>query len=175
MATRHGTVIHDLGEKFGKRAPYSKKPIEGNTCTYCGIELTKYTKTRDHPINIIENKRIRQLSNFSSFCVPCCRSCNCRKGKKDFKLFNSQIISEDEIVLFYYDQVLLNDSLEEIEKSIKKADTIVKTIPIFEDEHDYMFTRHILTDDFVMIYDDDILKLEKLRMRISKLLINESP
>ncbi len=174
MATRFGTLIHDLGEKLGKRAPYSKKPIEGNTCTYCGVELTKYTKTRDHPINIIENKRIRQLSNLSSFTVPCCRSCNCKKGKKDFKLFNGEILSEDEMILFHYDQDLINETFNEIEQSIKKADTIIKTIPIFEDERDYMFTRHILTDDFVMIYDDDILKLENLRMRISKLLINES-
>lgn len=162
MANRVGTVLHDLGERTAKRVPYSMVSLVGDNCVYCSIELTKYTRTKDHVVSLIENKRIRQLSNVSNFTVPCCRSCNSKKGKKNV---GSDLFQDQKIEYFYYDGDVLDSVCEEIENVLKKSQRTADDLPIFEDEQDYLFTKHIRSDDFAYLYDPDILQLEELRRR----------
>lgn len=171
MAIRLGTVIHDFGDRIAKRVPYSLPSLNGNTCSYCGVELTaKYTKTKDHVTNLVENKRIKQLSNVSNFTVPCCRTCNSKKGKKNV---GYMFFTESQVINFYYDKRYLDSVCDEIETVLKKAQITADTISIFEDEQDYLFTEHIMSDDFVYLYDQDILDLENLRMKFFRILLND--
>jgi hypothetical protein len=57
----------------------------------------------------------------------------------------------------------MNTIFEDIENVLKKSQLRADKIPIFEDEQDYFFTKHIMSDDFAYMYDPDIVQLEELR------------
>lgn len=185
-ATRIGTVLRDLAEWFAnlilaRYFMYSEIINEReHKCFYCGKDITEYNRSRDHITNFIKDKKAKQISSLSNKMVLCCSGCNSSKNGKDFEEFSKRpiedVIDPKSITWFYYDQKIVDDCFEKIENVILEVQIILSNMVrcgVFTDENEFNFTQHILTDDFVMIYDSDILQLENLRMRVNKL-VNES-
>lgn len=185
-AIRIGTVLRDIAEWFVNMALathhiYSEIINEKeNKCFYCGKDFTEDNKTRDHITNFIKDKKVKKFSSLSNKMLLCCSRCNSEKAGRDFEEFAKRpiedVIDPKSITRFYYDQKVIDECFEKIENAILETQmTLLNMIRggIFTDEDDFKFTKHIMSDDFVLIYDPDILKLEELRMRVNKIL-NES-
>lgn len=79
---RFSTLIHAISEDISKRIPRFHIECDEEVCYYCKEKLSKYTRTRDHIVNLVENSWFNKLTNLTNATVPCCRGCNQKKGKK---------------------------------------------------------------------------------------------
>lgn len=86
---RISTIRHEMSRTLGMKVPQFKvakwleKILNSDKCIYCNGIAT----TRDHLYSCVYNKKPREISNFSNFTLPCCKECNCSKGKLSWKVF----------------------------------------------------------------------------------------
>lgn len=66
-------------------------------CWYCGIHITPKTMTIDHVI-----PQSKERNNSISNLVPCCQSCNSKKGNRSMKHFR-EIMGRTERYLWFSD------------------------------------------------------------------------
>lgn len=126
--SRFSTLIHALSEDISKRIPIFHIECDENKCYYCKETLDKYTRTRDHIVNLVENSWFNNLTNLTNATVPCCRGCNQKFGKKS-KNLPFQITTEykfereDELRALV---IQLKDVMQKIQEIITSSRIYVK-------------------------------------------------
>src|SRR5687767_8294859 len=61
-------------------------------CVYCDNEA----QTWDHLIGLVKDSELRGYGHQIGNLVPCCKSCNSKKGSKDWKLFLRERVRDAE-------------------------------------------------------------------------------
>ena len=59
-------------------------------CIYCDLQAD----TWDHLVGLVENAKLRGYGHQLGNLVPCCRSCNSKKGAKDWDVYLREILSD---------------------------------------------------------------------------------
>lgn len=92
---RRTTINHAFASALAPNDQYDEKVIDDAlrvlgqnpdhdlTCVYCGQEA----ETWDHLIGLVKNSELRGYGHQIGNLVPCCRSCNSKKGSKDWQQF----------------------------------------------------------------------------------------
>jgi hypothetical protein len=62
-------------------------------CVYCDKEA----QTWDHLIGLVKDSELRGYGHQIGNLVPCCKSCNSKKGSKDWKLFLREKVQDAEL------------------------------------------------------------------------------
>lgn len=79
------TVIDDALRVLGQN------PDDDLECVYCGREA----ETWDHLIGLVKNSQLRGYGHQIGNLIPCCRSCNSKKGSKDWRQFIEHHVTEE--------------------------------------------------------------------------------
>jgi hypothetical protein len=79
------TVIDDALRVLGQN------PDDDLECVYCGREA----ETWDHLIGLVKNSQLRGYGHQIGNLIPCCRSCNSKKGSKDWRQFIEYHVTEE--------------------------------------------------------------------------------
>lgn len=124
--SRFSTLMHGMCEDISNRLPTSHTmKCDESVCYYCKEKLTEHTRTKDHMVNLVENSWFNKLTNLTNATVPCCRSCNQKKGKK--KVVVPLEVTEE----YVFER---EDELRELVKQLKdimyKIQALILTSPI---------------------------------------------
>ncbi len=92
---RRTTINHAFASAVAPNATYDRKivgdalrtlgqdPETDLTCVYCG----KAAETWDHIFGLVKNNGFSGFGHVVENLAPCCRSCNQKKGNKNWKVF----------------------------------------------------------------------------------------
>lgn len=80
-----GTTLRDALQLLGQ-----KNPDGDLDCVYCGLQA----ETWDHLVGLVKNGELRGHGHQLGNLVPCCSSCNSKKGAKDWEKYLGMLLSE---------------------------------------------------------------------------------
>lgn len=122
---RFSTLVHAISEDISKRIPKFHIECDEEVCYYCKENLSKYTRTRDHIVNLVENSWFNRLTNLTNATVPCCRGCNQKKGKKKvdvpFQVTEEYVFEKEEE---------LRELVTQLKDIMNKIQTLIHSSPI---------------------------------------------
>ena len=82
---------YDLGLVRRAISMLGQSPDSDLTCIYCG----RPAETWDHLVGLVKNSTLRGYGHQLGNLVPCCKTCNSRKGGKDWRHWLKEAIADE--------------------------------------------------------------------------------